>query len=275
MTTAHRPSAALTHSVLAAALTDADRLAAWRADPGLLGEYGIEPAAMDLDGLADFAGLAERVRHNQCRGALQLTFRLLWLAKLEVALFRDYTPVSLQRRRAGLNTTADRIAGLAEFMAEWAGGDPTRALVREMLDHEHTVARLRHAEVPVPPPGAGPARPDGPAVPLPNGRLVVRTSSCNPRQVADVLKASEPDLGLIERGSWTLIYRRGFDGSLTVSEVDRGLGALVGAVAGEVDVAALAARLRVPREPLSTMLDRLSGLGIFWWRGGETAMPCG
>jgi hypothetical protein len=274
MTTAHRPSAALTHSVLAAALVDADRLAAWRADPGRLEEYGIEPSTMDLDGLADFAGLAERVRHNQCRRALQLTFRLLWVANLEVAFFRDYTPVSLQRRRAGLNTTADRIAGLAEFMAEWAEGDPTRGLVRETLDHEHIVARLRHAEVPVPPPGAGASRPDEPAVPLPNGRLVVRTSSCNPRQVAEVLKASEPDLGLIERGSWTLIYRRGFDGSLTVSEVDRGLGALVSVVAGDADVAALAGRLRVPHDLLSAMLDRLTGLGMFWWRSGETAMPC-
>jgi len=274
MTAAHRPSAALTHSVLAAALVDADRLAAWRADPGRLGEYGIEPSTMDLDGLADFAGLAERVRHNQCRRDLQLTFRLLWLAKLEVALFRDYTPVSLRRRQAGLNTTMDRIAGLAEFMAEWAEGDPTRGLVRETLDHEHNVARLRQAGVPVPPPGAGASRPDEPAVPLPNGRLVVRTSSCNPRQVAEVLKANKPDLGLIERGSWTLIYRRGFDGSLTVSEVDRGLGALVSVVAGDADVAALAGRLRVPQDLLSTMLDRLTGLGIFWWRSGEAAKPC-
>lgn len=274
MTAAHRPSAALTHSVLAAALADADRLAAWRADPRLLGEYGIEPSTMDLDGLADFAGLSERVRHNQCRRDLQLTFRLLWLTKLEVALFRDYTPVSLRRRRAGLNTTAHRIAGLAEFMAEWAEGDPTRDLVRETLDHEHIVARLRHAEVPVPPQGAGASRPDEPAVPLPNGRLVVRTSSCNPRQVAEVLKTSKPDLGLIERGSWTLIYRRGFDGSLTVSEVDRGLGALVSVVDGDADVAALAGRLRVPQDLLSTMLDRLTGLGMFWWQSGETAESC-
>lgn len=274
MTAAHRPSAALTHSVLAAALVDADRLAAWRADPGRLGEYGIEPSAMDLDGLADFAGLAERVRHNQCRLDLQLTFRLLWLAKLEVALFRDYTPVSLRRRRAGLNTTADRIAGLAEFVAEWAEGDPARDLIRETLDHEHTVARLHHAGIPAPPRGAGASRPDGPAVPLPNGQLVVRTSSCNPRQVAEVLKATKPDPSLIERGSWTLIYRRGFDGSLTVSEVDRGLGALVSVVTGDADVAALAGRLRVPQELLSTMLDRLTGLGMFWWRSGETAEPC-
>ncbi len=274
MTTARQPSAALTHSVLAAALVDADRLAAWRADPGRLAEYGIDPSTMDLDGLADFAGLSERVRHNQCRRDLRLTFRLLWLAKLEVALFRDYTPVSLRRRRAGLNTTADRIAGLAEFLAEWAEGDPTRGLVRETLDHEHTVARLRHAGVPVPPPGAGASRPDEPAVPLPNGRLVVRTASCNPVQVAEVLKAREPDLGLIERGSWTLIYRRGFDGSLTVSEVDAGLGALVSVVAGDADVATLARRLRVPQDLLSTMLDRLTGLGMFWWRSGETARPC-
>lgn len=275
MTTAHRPPAALTHAVLATALVDADRLAAWRADPTRLGEYGIDPSTMDLDGLADFAGLAERVRHNQTRRALALTFRLLWVAKLEVALFRDYTPVSLRRRRDGLNTTPDRIAGLAEFVAGWAGDDPARVLVRETLDHEHTVARLRGEQVPVPPPGAGPSRPDGPAVPLPNGRLVVRTSHHNPRQVAEVLRADDPDLGLIERGSWTLIYRHGFDGSVTVAEVAPGLGALVRAVTGDEDVAALADRLRVPFDPLSATLDRLAGLGMFWWRGAETAVPCG
>jgi len=274
MTTAHRPPAALTHSVLAAALVDADRLAAWQADPGRLDEYGIEPSALDLDGLADFAGLAERVRHNPCRRDLQLTFRLLWLAKLEVALFREYTPVSLQRRRAGLNTTADRIAGLAGFVAGWADGDPVREVIRETLEHEQTVAQLRHADVPVPPPDAGPARPDGPAVPLPNGQLVVRSASCSPQQVAEVLQVNQPDLGSIERGSWTLIYRRGFDGSLTVSETDRGLGALVRVVTGDADVATLADRLRVPQDLLSAMLDRLTGLGIFWWRSGETAQPC-
>src|SRR5262249_48489155 len=156
----------------ATALVDADRLAAWRADPARLAEYGIEPSTMDLDGVADFAGLAERVRHNQCRGDLELTFRLLRLTKLEVALFRDDTPVWLQRRRAGRNSTADRIAGLAEFVADWADGDATRTLVRDVLDHEHAIARLRHADAPTPPPGAGASRPDGPAVPLPNGRLV-------------------------------------------------------------------------------------------------------
>jgi hypothetical protein len=269
MTTAHRPSAALTHSVLAAALVDADRLAEWRADPARLGEYGIEPAAIDLDGLADFAGLAERVRHNQCRGDVSLTFRLLWLAGLEIDLFRNYTPVSLQRRRAGLNSTPDRIAGLAEFVADWAGDDPLRGLVRDTLDHEHAIARLHHAEAPTPPPGAGATRPADPAVPLPNGRIIVRTATSNPWQVADVLKTSKPDLDSIERGSWTLIYRRGFDGSLTVSEVDKGLGSLVRVVAGDLDVAALAARLRAPQELLSTMLDRLTELGLFWWRSGS------
>lgn len=274
MTTASRPPAALTHSVLAAALVDGDRLAAWRADPSRLAEYGIDPSVIDLDGLADFAGLAERVRHNPCRRDLQLTFRLLWLAKLEVALFRDYTPISLQRRRAGLNTPADRIAGLAEFVAGWAGGDPLREVIHETLEHEQIVARLRHAEVPVPPPDASAARPDGPAVPVPNGQLTVRTSSCNPQQVAQVLQANQPDLGSIERGSWTLIYRRGFDGSLTVSEVDRGLGALVRMVTGDTDVATLADRLRVPQDLLSAMLDRLTGLGMLWWRSGEAATSC-
>jgi hypothetical protein len=108
-------------------------------------------------------------------------------------------------------------------------------------------------------------------VPLPNGRLVVRTSGCDPTRVAELLKAGNPDLDLVEHGSWTLIYRRGFDGSLTVSEVDRGLGALVRVVTGDADVATLASRLRVPQDLLGTMLDRLTGLGMFWWRSGAVS----
>jgi hypothetical protein len=45
-------------------------------------------------------------------------------------------------------------------------------------------------------------------------------------------------------------------------------------VAGDADVATLARRLRVPQDLLSAMLDRLTGLGIFWWRSGETTQPC-
>jgi len=261
----HRPSAALTHTVLATGLVDADRLAAWRADPGQLAGIGVDPSTMDLDALTDFAGLSEKVRHNQCRHDLQQTFRLLVLTGLEIALFREYTPVSLRRRRAGLNSTPDRIAGLTEFVEGWApDDDPERTLIRDVLGHEHTVVELRRAGLTRPPDTVA-ERPSGKAVPLHNGRIVVRSSTCDPRQVGLVLKTREPDLARIERGTWTLVYRRGFDGSLAMFEVDSGVGELLLAVDGETTVGDLATRLRVPPAQLTTALDRLTEAGLLLW----------
>src|SRR5580700_3631480 len=101
---------------------------------------GIDPSKVDLGAIAGFAGLSEKVRHNPCREDLPLTFRILSLSGLEIDLFRCYAPTSFERRRRGLNVTADRLEGLANFVEQWApASDPARTLVRDVLRHEHSI----------------------------------------------------------------------------------------------------------------------------------------
>lgn len=276
------PPAALAHSVVATGLADADRLRAWRADPARLGELGVDPSTVDLGSLADFAGLSEKIRHNPCRDDLQLTFRLLLVSGLEIELFRDYAPRSLERRRQGLNSVADRLEGLLQFVEGWASEtDQVRCLLRDVLRHEHVVAILRAAEVGVFR-TADASKPGGPAIPLYNGYLLVRRMTCDPRQVGRVLRAREPDLGQIERGSWTFGYHKSTEGRLRMLEVDHGVGDLILAVDGRTSADGIAERLFGDGPAAGSLLaafDQLTELGLLVWRpgGGRRAMleTCG
>lgn len=271
--TAHSPSppAALAHSIVATGLADADRLRAWGAEPARLEEFGVDPSAVDLGSLADFAGLSEKIRHNPCRDDLQLTFRLLLVSGLEIELFRDYAPRSLQRRRQGLNSVADRLDGLLQFVEGWASGtDQVRCFIRDVLRHEHVIASLRTAAV-----GtfrtADPSKPGGQVIPLYNGHLLIRRMTCDPRQVGRVLRAREPDLGQIERGSWTFGYHKAAGGRLRMLEVDHGVGDLILAVDGRTSADGIAERLFGHGPATGSLLaafDQLTELGLLVWRPG-------
>ena len=139
--TAARPSARSVHSAIATYVADPNRLAREAAKPPA--ERPTALRELDLDTLADFTGLTEKVRHNQVRGDLQMTFRLLRLTGQEIQLFRDYAPISLQRRQQRLTSPAQRLDGLVEFTENWAGTDSQRCLVRDLLRYEHTVAAFR------------------------------------------------------------------------------------------------------------------------------------
>lgn len=271
-----RPGAALAHAVVATGLADPERLRSWRDQPALLATLGLAPGSVDLDALADFAGLSEKIRHNQCRIDLPLTFRLLLLTGLEIALFRDYAPRSLARRRLGRTSTRDRLNGLLEFVEAWAPPtDPDRCLVRDVLRHEHAIATLRDAADP--PATAGSDEPDRTAVPRPHGHLVVHRLTCDPRQVGQVLRDRDPDLGRIERGSWTLGYHRPPGRPPRMLEVEHPVGELLRAVDGRRDPGGIAAALlgdAAATDHLLAALTQLTELGLLRWHSGTGAAPC-
>lgn len=272
----HAPAAALVQSVMAAALADPHRLEEWIEEPRLLERYGMDAAAMDLSALADFAGLSEKVRHNQCREHLELTFRLLRLSGMEVELFRSYAPRSRQRRRQGLTTVADRLDGLAAFVEAWAQqGDAGRTLVRDVLWHEYVIAVLRDSGAAATADGLDPAASH--AVPVHDGRLAVRRTTCSPFQVTEVLRAREPDLAAIERGTWTFVYHRAPPGPVRVMEVEDGVAELLLAVDGRSSVEEIARRLFGSDEltgSLRSTFDEFARLGLLaWCRSGGP--PCG
>ncbi|MGH9228112.1 MAG: RiPP maturation protein ApyI [Acidimicrobiales bacterium] len=264
-------TAPLVHSVIAAGLSDPYRLRNWMTEPAALERYGVDPSSLDLDALADFAGLSEKVRHNQCRQHLELSFRLMRLTGVEVQLFRDYAPRSRARRRQGLISVPDRLDGLAQFVEEWAaGGGPVRTLLRDVLGHEYVIAVLRRSEV-APPAPTGPAR-----VPVHHGRIVVRRSTCDPSQVASVLRAREPDLAAIERGVRTFVYQKAPGSDVRILEVEDGVAELLLAVDGRSSVEDLAGRLfgGALVDPLRSTLEQLADLGVLAW-SHDGGVPCG
>jgi hypothetical protein len=282
MTPSPAPSAALMHAVVATGLTDPDRLREWSQRPASLTALGVDPSAMDLDTLADFAGLAEKVRHNACRTDLQLTFRLLLLTGLEIELFREYAPRSLARRRRGLTSGPHRREGLVEFVAEWASGDdPVRRIIYDVLRHEDiaaTVRELTDASVPGGTPSGGSVVEPGPqAVPRHRGYVAVHRMNCDPRQVGDVLRDRDPDLGRIVTGPRTFVYHWVTAGPLRMVEVDDGLGELVRWVDGRTTVAGIRHRLLAGNGSdgaIVAVLTQLSELGLITWHSAEGLATC-
>lgn len=236
---AERLSARVAHSAMATCVADPERLAREAAMPPAQRTRALRE--LDLDSLADFMGLTEKVRHNQVRGDLQMTFRLLRITGLEIRLFRDYAPSSLRRRAHGLTSPAQRLDGLVEFTQTWAGADPQRCLVRDVLRYEHTVAAFRRDTSIEDDRGPAALRPD--SVPVPHGRIVTVEASCQPVAAVEVLRAQEPDLGLVERRRYDLVYHRSPSGRFRVIEVEPGTPALLDAVDGRSTVRRLTERL--------------------------------
>jgi hypothetical protein len=277
-------TAAQVHAVIAAGLVDGSTLAAWRSCPDDLRALGIDGSCLDLDGLADFAGLAEKVRHNQCRSLLQLTFRLLALTGLEIELFRDYASTSLDRRRRGLMSQQSRLDGLLEFVESWAASDdPVRTLVRDIVRHEHALVAL-----------AAVARPGGDeegqrkvtsgqplaaaGVPAHNGRLLVYRMTCDPAVVAAVLRAREPDLSRIPRRDLTLVYHSAPGWELRVMEVEPAVGHILLLVDGQTDLGGIARLLRIEGPATASLrdaLDQLAAAGLLVRRVVEEDRTCG
>lgn len=226
------PSARLVHSIIATCLTEPGREESVAASL---------PGTLDVEAVSYFAGLAEKVRHNGIRRDLELTFRLLRLSGLEMELFRDYAPTSAQRRARGLTSPAERLTGLMDFVSEWAGTDEDRCLIRDVLRHEQIVAGFRRAPKLRVVDSGGPVTPES-VVSL-HGTVVVVDAVCDPMQVAEVLRAREPDLAAIVRRSVLMVYHRAPSGQVRMIEVSEGVPCLLGAVDGISDVHELGTRL--------------------------------
>src|SRR5262249_41294423 len=104
------------HAVIAAGVQNPALIDAWRRDPSLLRELGLDPAEVDLDGLWKFAGLALKVRHNGIREDLPLTFRLLHVAELAVEAFASY---AAERGEGRLGDTEGRARDFVDFLEGW------------------------------------------------------------------------------------------------------------------------------------------------------------
>jgi hypothetical protein len=256
------PSASLAHSVIATGLADPKRLRSWAADATPLEALGIDPTTIDLDVLAKFAGLAEKVRHNRTRAFLPLTFRLLTTLGLDIDLFCDYAQSPRKSSRGA--SPLDRVDALAGFIEDWAGSDAERTLVRDMIQHEQALTRLR---------SLGPVPDDPPRPPMgsdlaKHGELLVRHLTIDPRQVVDVLRHHHPQLATIERGSWTFVYQREPSAGIRLLQVDPAVGDLLMLVGGDRSLSELADLIKTQADDpaLHVALDQLVDAGLLTWR---------
>jgi hypothetical protein len=202
-------NARLVHAVLAAGVDNPELIARWRADPGLLVALGVDPQAVDLDGLWKFAGLTLKVRHNPVREALPATFRLMSVAGIEIDVFAAY---AADRRRLA-NTTEERTRDLLEFLDRWLDRDrPEHALLWDLARHERTLATL-----PVRVPIAARSR-----VPRLVGAMTLHELGCDPREVAGALWERAPlaELVALRRETYLCYWRPADADDARIVELD-------------------------------------------------------
>jgi len=236
--------------------TDARRvhatLAASVADPAVLerlhgtGEAG---SGFDFERIWLFAGLALKVRHNDIRMLLPLTFKLLDRLKISVPLFAAYGKSAAALRAARRTTRADKLEVMSGFIEGWLqADDPMHGLVRDALHHERALLALEKDRVTAP---AGAEDRDAPVavtpatVPRPADGLILKEMSCNPFLLAKTLGSRGSDLSALQRGKFQYVYRWDAQrGCATAIEIDE-LGQLLLEVTdGRSSLADLADMLR-------------------------------
>lgn len=212
------------HAVIAAGLDNPQLLAHWRQEPDLLRGCGVEPAAVDLDALWKFAGLAVKVRHNGLRAHLPLTFRLLNVAGLEIEVFASYASFRAAEGGRYADTSEARAQDLLTFLAGWLDSDRREhALLWDVIRYELALAQL-----------AGPVASDAhvdessvthtpraKSVPRVCGRVVLHEMRCDPRVVGAVLYEKSPRLDEVQLGTCHFCYwRRGAAAEVNILQLD-------------------------------------------------------
>jgi hypothetical protein len=138
------PSARQVHAVLAAVLSQPTLLDLWRSSPSTQCLQCGAAADFDVSKIWRFSGLATKVRHNDLRPSLPLTFALLDSAGLSIEFFASYALRAADLRKQGRISKPARIASLAEFLYMWL--DHTHAIhsiLWDLVRHESSIADLR------------------------------------------------------------------------------------------------------------------------------------
>jgi hypothetical protein len=286
-------SLARVHAVLAAGVEHPRLLEHWRETPNDLRALGIEPDTLDLDALGKFAGLSVKVRHNPLRALLPLSFRLMSVAALEIAVFSAY---AAQRSRRGLGyapTMPERAHDLLDFIGEWHDpNDHIQSLLWDAMRYEYALAQLgpwfveasvedaasdRVPEDSAPKHCASKQRAskhraakheaskhqaskhrDAPSL---RGESVLLELQSNPNDVARVLHASTPDLTQIDQDSVCLcVWRAPESSNVAVLALDEFGLALLAEIDGVRTPQALARRLGGGRGAAAAVREALRSL---------------
>jgi hypothetical protein len=240
-------SARHVHAVLAAAIDDPSLLERLRRQ-GKSSNPTAQNIALDFDQVRLFAGLAVKVRQNDLRLSLPLTFKLLDRLKISVELFASYAKVAAVLRKTNKKSREDKIRSLFEFLDRWLDREnPEHAFVWDMIRHERVLKDLGKSAATSAPVGLQTSackKVAAKSVPVRSDQTIRFEMSCNPLELEEALRRSR-DLSTIQRGQFHYVYRwDDLQGCVSVSQIDE-LGCVLFDYAnGRRSVARIAALLR-------------------------------
>ena len=270
-------SLARVHAVMAAGVEQPRLIARWRRQPSRLRALGVDPAEIDLDTLAKFAGVGVKVRHNPLRGLFPLSFRLMHVAAIEVDAFAAYATHRSERGLGYAAAMPERARDLVAFFDGWLRRrERSHALLRDALHYEEAIARLgpwHVAETQADDDNAGSA--DRDAAPRVRGTLRLLALGCDPQALAAELRTSAPELSRVPRERHHLCVWRAPDGDdVAVLPLDAFGFHLLGEIDGRRTPQALARRLgggRGTTAAVRAALHAFADAGVI--AGSEASTP--
>jgi hypothetical protein len=190
------------HAVLAAGVQNPNLLSKWQGDPAFLRSQGIAPETIDLAALRKFAGLTVKVRHNGLRFDLPLTFRLMSLAELDIAVFSAYAIHCAATDHHYAKTSVERTCDLISFLEKWLDLNQRKhSLLWDLIRHEQALAQLRRSTAEISAnPGDNPRPPRilrGSSIPQVRGQVILHRMQCDPGAVRAALFQRPPRLDQI------------------------------------------------------------------------------
>jgi hypothetical protein len=192
------------HAVLAAAVDDPGVPFRLQRQAGKAGA-----AALDFDRVRLFAGLAVKVRHNDVRLSLPLTFKILDLLKISIEFFSSYARQAAVPRNANRKSRDDKIQSTIEFLNRWLDDEnQNHRLVHDVARHEHALIQLRRTTtLPADPCGVDRAQATPKSRPRRCQPLIYHEMSCDPLELERQLCSRHCDLSAIGRSRRYCVYR--------------------------------------------------------------------
>ncbi len=212
------------HSLLASAMVDPVLLERWRHNPCALKKMGTRAAALDINKLWRFSGLATKVRHNDVRLIAPLTFKLLDYAGVSIELFAAYARRADALRKDGKKSASEKLLSLSSFLSGWLDySNPVHSLIWDLIRHESAILELQTGAASQPP-VAGDSifiEVSLRSTPIRRGTVIHHEMSCNPVELARKLRAGTNEIPLLPRGQYYFAYCQGSDSTrMKVLEID-------------------------------------------------------
>lgn len=212
------------HSLLAAAMAEPLLLESWRSRGSRGKKTAPAKMGLDIEKVWQFAGLVTKVRYNDVRLIVPLTFKLLDLAGVSIEVFATYARQADVLRKAGRKSASEKLLAFSNLLDEWLDHDNAlHALIWDLMRHESALFSLQavHASQTYRTPDTGPTPVSARSLPVPRGAVVHYEMSCNPVELVRRLRSEPGKIPEPARGNFFFAYCPGNDSEhMRVLELD-------------------------------------------------------